>query len=205
MTVDEEQASTRRLLAIDGDGTRVYLSLRILRRIETELRRQTGDAGLTLGGWFDYVAGTNTGGLVAALIATGHPMAEIERRLKASAPLLFRRRGVVAWLLANGPRALVGSRRPGTSLRSDDLERLLRQWFGTAGRPMTLGDVHAVTGCHLLLGLHNLTTDSPWRLSSNPEAMFNRDPPAPTWGFPCGAWSAPRSPRPDGSSPSGCR
>ncbi len=184
MTVVEEQPATHRLLSIDGDGTRIYLSLRILRRIETELRRHTRDAGLTLGTWFDYVAGTNSGGLVAALIATGHSMAEIERRLKVSAPVIFRRRGVIGWVLANGPLALAASRRPGSTLRSDDLERLLRQWFGTTDGPMTLGDVHAVTDCHLLLGLHNLTTDSPWRLSSNPEATFNRDPVGSNLGFP---------------------
>ncbi len=128
-------------------------------------------------------------------------MAEIERRLKASAPLSSGA-GARAWLLANGPER--GRRRRRAEPRSDDLERLLRQWFGAARRSMTLGDVHTVTGCHLLLGLHNLTTDSPWRLSSNPEPIFNRDPVAPTSGFPCGVWSEPRSPRPDGSSPSGC-
>jgi predicted acylesterase/phospholipase RssA len=197
MTEADEQPETRRLLSIDGDGTRIYLSLRILRRIETELRRHTGDAGLTLGAWFDYVAGTNSGGLVAALIATGYPMAEIERRLKVSAPVIFRRRGLAAWLLANGPAALVASRRPASTVRADDTEKLLRQWFAGNDGPMTMGDVHDVTECHLLLGLHNLTTDSRWPMSSNPDATFSRDPVGsnldlPLWGLVRATLAAPR-------------
>jgi len=187
----------RKLLSIDGDGTRIYLSVRILRRLETVLREHTGDPGLTLGQWFDYVAGTNSGGLVAALIATGHPMSEVEQRLKASASVIFHRRRMLGWLLANGPVALVRSTRPGTTRRADDLEKLLRGWFATDDGQLALGDVAAISSCHLLLGLYNLTTDSPWPVSTNPDAMFNRDPVGsnlalPLWGLVRATLAGPR-------------
>lgn len=163
-----------RLLAIDGDDTRIYRSLRVLRRLEAELRTRERDASLTLGQWFDYVGGTNSGGVVAALIALGLPVAEIERRFKASADVVFRQRNRLAWILANGPLALLRGRAPGRSRRRDDLEQLLRQWFAGDDGPLTMRHVHDHVGCHLLLSVYNLTTDSPWWLNTNPDAQFNR-------------------------------
>lgn len=191
----EDRSESHRLLAIDGDRARVFISLRILRRLEAELRAHTADPALTLGRWFDYVGGTNTGGLVAALIAIGLPVSEIEQCLKASTPVILRRRDLWTWLLANGPAALMQSRRPGSSRRQDDLELLLRQWFGDG--QMTLGDVHGQSSCHLLLAVHDLTTDSPWRLSTNPDATFNRDPVGsnlqmPLWGLIRATLASPR-------------
>ena len=107
MSAEAPASERHRLLAIDGDGTRVFLSLPILTRLEREIRRRTSDPTMTLGGWFDYVSGTNTGGVVAALVATGHPMQTIVDRLHAQAPTLFSTRGPLAWLLASRPLSLV--------------------------------------------------------------------------------------------------
>ncbi|MGI9614715.1 MAG: patatin-like phospholipase family protein [Acidimicrobiales bacterium] len=174
---DGDTGERHRLLAIDGDGRRIYLSIRILRRLEDELRRKSRDPTMTLGRWFDYVGGTNTGGLVAALVALGLSTREIEQRLTLAEPELFRRRGPLGWVLANGIGALLRPRQRASTSRKDRLERILRSWFTTHdGQALTLGDVAGEQNCHLLLSLYNLSTDSPWPLSTNPAAVFNADP-----------------------------
>jgi len=67
----------RKLLAIDGGGIRGVLSLLILGRIEELLIRQSQKADYRLADYFDYVAGTSTGGIIAAGVALGMSTAEI--------------------------------------------------------------------------------------------------------------------------------
>src|SRR5437763_8377060 len=67
----------RKLLACDGGGIRGMISIEILARIESELRKTSGDRKLVLADYFDYVAGTSTGAIIATLIALGHSVGEI--------------------------------------------------------------------------------------------------------------------------------
>jgi len=55
----------KKLLAIDGGGIRGVLSLEVLQKVESLLRRQSGRADFVLADYFDYIAGTSTGGIVA--------------------------------------------------------------------------------------------------------------------------------------------
>jgi len=57
----------RKLLACDGGGIRGIISIEVLAQIEAELRALSGKPDLVLADYFDYVAGTSTG----AIIATG--------------------------------------------------------------------------------------------------------------------------------------
>jgi patatin-like phospholipase/acyl hydrolase len=57
-----EQKAPRKLLALDGGGIRGVLSLQILARIEELLIRESGRSDYRLADYFDYVAGTSTGG-----------------------------------------------------------------------------------------------------------------------------------------------
>src|SRR5207249_12335596 len=61
----------RKLLACDGGGIRGIISIEILARIESELRKSSGNPKLVLADYFDYVAGTSTGAIIATLIALG--------------------------------------------------------------------------------------------------------------------------------------
>jgi patatin-like phospholipase/acyl hydrolase len=72
-----EPKDTRKLLAIDGGGIRGVLSLLILARIESLLITESGDPDYRLADYFDYVAGTSTGGIVAAGVAMGMSAADI--------------------------------------------------------------------------------------------------------------------------------
>ena len=67
----------RKLLAMDGGGIRGLLSLQILEEIEKLLARQSGREDYRLADYFDYVAGTSTGGIIAAGIAVGMSVREI--------------------------------------------------------------------------------------------------------------------------------
>jgi hypothetical protein len=61
------------ILCLDGGGMRGILSIQLLKSLE----KVTGMPAYSL---FDMVAGTSTGAIIAALIATGHPARIIEQR-----------------------------------------------------------------------------------------------------------------------------
>src|SRR5580765_622704 len=61
----------RKLLACDGGGIRGIISIEILAQIEAELRALSGKPDLVLADYFDYVAGTSTGAIIATLVALG--------------------------------------------------------------------------------------------------------------------------------------
>src|ERR1700730_7502960 len=67
----------RKLLAIDGGGIRGVLSLKILEKIEEFLIQESNRADYRLADYFDYVAGTSTGGIIAAGLAAGMSVKEI--------------------------------------------------------------------------------------------------------------------------------
>ena len=63
------------MLAIDGGGIRGVLALEILGRIESLLGQ--GKSGFRLADYFDYIAGTSTGAIIAAGLSLGKSVAEI--------------------------------------------------------------------------------------------------------------------------------
>src|SRR5262244_1847011 len=67
----------RKLLAIDGGGIRGVLSLHILGRIEEILIKESERPDYRLADYFDHVAGTSTGGIIAAGIAIGMSVKQI--------------------------------------------------------------------------------------------------------------------------------
>ena len=67
----------RKMLSIDGGGLRGLLSLEILRAIETMLATRTGHGNdFRLSHYFDYIAGTSTGSVIATLLALGKTVEE---------------------------------------------------------------------------------------------------------------------------------
>ena len=149
-----EPPGPRRLLAVDGGGVRGVVALEVLAAVERTLRAETGDPDLRLGDWFDYVAGTSTGAIIATGIALGRSVAELEPLYVRHARDIFRPTG---W------RHRIRHRYDHWSL-----SRLLQ---GELGRERTLGSPDL--RCLLMVGLRNVSTDSPWPLSSNPAAVFN--------------------------------
>src|SRR5258708_33190060 len=106
----------RKLLACDGGGIRGIISVEILARIESELRNNRGNPKLVLGDYFDYVAGTSTGAIIATLIALGHSADEIpDFYLRSGAEMLHQAR---LWQVFR------------TKFESDKLSEMLRDLIG---------------------------------------------------------------------------
>jgi hypothetical protein len=151
----ESAPGPKKLLALDGGGVRGVLALEILSALENQLREQHGDRDFVLSDYFDYIGGTSTGAIIAAALALGMPVREVQERYATLAAGVFRKR-------------LLPMR-----LRSLYLERpLARELVSLFGADATLGDPRFRS--LLLVVLHNTVTDSPWPLSNCTRAVYNR-------------------------------
>jgi patatin-like phospholipase len=149
-----EQEGPKKLLAIDGGGIRGVLALEVLQRIEDLLKAKSGKADFRLAQYFDYVAGTSTGGIIAAGLSIGMSVKEILELYQEAGGQMF----VKANLL----------RRLRYEFNSEPLADKLRQVFDVS---TTLGSEKLKT--LLLLVMRNASTDSPWPISNNPYARYN--------------------------------
>jgi hypothetical protein len=146
----------KKLLALDGGGIRGVLSLEILDAIEQTLRLElNADDSFVLADYFDYIAGTSTGAIIAAGLAIGMSVDEIRT--------LYVRHGVEMF-----DRAAI-TKRLRYRYDSTRLQGLLQRTFGAN---TTFGDDRLRS--LLMMVLRNSTTDSPWPLSNNPRAKFNQ-------------------------------
>jgi uncharacterized protein len=150
------EARPRKLLALDGGGIRGVLTLEVLSRMEELLAASTGRGKeFRLCDFFDYIGGTSTGAIIAAGLARGMSARELLEFYKRAGPAMFDK----AFILFR-VRNLYDSK---------PLSRELQQTFGkdTNLLPENLR-------CLLLIVTRNVTTDSPWPISSNPHARYNR-------------------------------
>ena len=144
----------RKLLAIDGGGIRGVLSLKILAQIEQLLIEASHRPDYRLADYFDYVAGTSTGGIIAAGIAVGMSVQEILDFYLSNGAAMFDKASII--------------RRLRYQYKSEPLALQLQEVFGAT---TSLGAPELET--LLLLVMRNATTDSPWPVSNNPFAKYN--------------------------------
>jgi patatin-like phospholipase/acyl hydrolase len=144
----------KKLLALDGGGIRGVLTLEILRSMEQMLRSELDRPDLVLGDYFDYIAGTSTGAIIAAGLAKGMTADELQTLYVEHGQEMFDH----AFLL----------QRWRSKYQDTRLRALLQR---TLGADTTLGDADLKT--LLMIVLRNATTDSPWPLSNNPRAKYN--------------------------------
>jgi uncharacterized protein len=139
--------SPRKMLALDGGGIRGVLTLSILKAIETQLKQP-------LWQYFDYIAGTSTGAIIAAGLARGMSVDELIAFYKSTGTAMFQRTRFLERL--------------NSLYRDGPLQQQLKQVFGetTDLKPGPLKTL-------LLVVTRNVTTDSPWPISTNPEARYN--------------------------------
>lgn len=149
-----QKTGPRKLLACDGGGIRGIIAVEILAKIEADLRASSGKPDLVLADYFDYVAGTSTGAIIATLVALGFSMEEIRRFYLQSGAEMFEKAKL--W------------DRFRTKFNDDKLAGMLRDKLGNDTQ---LGSEKLRT--LLLVVLRNATTDSPWPLSNNPAAKYN--------------------------------
>ncbi len=126
-----------------------------------------------LADFFDYVAGTSTGAIIATCISLGMTVAEIRKFYINSGKEMFDKAFILKRFrykyeddkLADKLREVVGA---DTTFRSDKLKTLL------------------------LIVMRNATTDSPWPLSNNPAAKYN-DPERPDCNLNLPLWQLVRA------------
>lgn len=145
----------KRILALDGGGLRGILSLGILERIEGLLRqRHGGSTDFRLCHYFDLMAGTSTGAIIAAALAQGSSVAELRDKYLGLGQRVFSRSLFRQGLL----RAKYDQR---------GLNAELREVFGA---DTTLGSPRLLTG--LLVVTKRLDTGSVWPLGNNPRGKY---------------------------------
>ena len=144
-----------KLLALDGGGIRGLITLGMLREMEKKLAERSGQGNaFRLGKWFDYIGGTCTGAIIAAGLARGMSIQELIQFYRDSGKAMFENAALLKRLV--------------NFYEADPLRDKLREVFGAAStlEPQYLESL-------LLVVTHNVTTDSPWPISSNPDARYN--------------------------------
>jgi patatin-like phospholipase/acyl hydrolase len=91
-----KDGNPKRILALDGGGLRGIVTLSFLAELESMLKeRHGGTAAFRLSHYFDLIAGTSTGAIIAAALAQGMTVAEITRNISRSAVPSFKRASFV--------------------------------------------------------------------------------------------------------------
>jgi hypothetical protein len=148
-------SSKVRILSIDGRGaTDGILAATSLARLEAYLRRISANPDARIADFFDVVAGSGAGGILAALLFTrgkdGAPLLTADQALK----FLVRNRRKI---FPSSPSGILGR-----FIRPAKAERLLRKTFGESTLKDTLKSV--------LIPCHDLSTNAPL-LFSRADAM----------------------------------
>lgn len=82
----------KRILSLDGGVLRGVLTLGMLREIEATLRkRHDDDPDFRLGHYFDLIAGTSTGAIIAAGLSLGMSVDEVHRHYLKLGNIVFKR------------------------------------------------------------------------------------------------------------------
>lgn len=161
LTVRLTRPGPKRILSLDGGGTRGIVSLAFLHEIERAL---CSDRDECIADHFDLIGGTSTGAIIAAGLALGWRVEAIAEMYLRFADQVFRPRWQ-RWILANRYRA-------------EPLERLLRASLQPPGTPedapdILLGDAALRTG--LAIVTKRVDTGSVWVVSNLPGAPHYGD------------------------------
>lgn len=151
--------SPKRILALDGGGLRGILTLGMLEHIERLLaeRHGTGDK-FRLAHYFDLIAGTSTGAIIAAGLAKGMSVAEVLSEYRSLGEKVFE-------------KSLF---RKGVFRAKYDAEALSKELRRVYGPKTTLGSDALLTG--LVIVTKRLDSGSPWPIVNNPRGRyFNGD------------------------------
>jgi uncharacterized protein len=166
----------KKLLALDGGGIRGVLTLEVLAKIETMLAEKLGRGGdFVLADYFDYVAGTSTGAIIATCISLGMRVADIRTFYLESGPAMFDKASFFKRILRH-------------KFEDRQLRAKLQE---VVGKETTLGSDRLRT--LLMMVMRNATTDSPWLISNNPQAMFNCDADDPQCNLKLPLWQLVRA------------
>ena len=145
----------KRILALDGGGLKGILSIGILQEVEELLReRHGGGKDFRLCHYFDLIAGTSTGAIIAAALALGWSVERIRETYMQLGEKVFEK----SFLRKGFLRA-----------KYDD-KKLSEELKKSFGPETTMGSEKLKTG--LLVITKRLDTGSPWPVSNNPRGKY---------------------------------
>jgi hypothetical protein len=136
------------------------MTVEVLAALEDKLRTPLGrGADFVLADYFDFVAGTSTGAIIATCVALGISTKDIRDFYITSGEAMFDKAFVL--------------KRLRYKYEDEKLAGKLQQILGQdpAGKDITLGSDRLRTV--LMMVMRNATSDSPWPLSNNPWAKYN--------------------------------
>jgi hypothetical protein len=180
----QNDGGPKRILSIDGGGLRGILSLGILEKIESLLKERYGDTEqFRLCHYFDLIAGTSTGAIIAAALALGMRVQDITRMYLQLGQRVFEK----------------GFFRKGIFRALYDEEALIDELKNVYGATTNLGSTDLKSG--VLIVTKRLDSGSPWPISNNPRGKYfapgagsraipNRD--YPLWQVVRASTAAPR-------------
>ncbi|MEL6663463.1 MAG: patatin-like phospholipase family protein [Pseudomonadota bacterium] len=147
----------KRILALDGGGIRGLLTCGILRHIEDTLRERIAPGperdAFVLADYYDFIGGTSTGSIVAAWLALGKPVKELQDLYMTMGSEIF-----------SNPRVL-----PQIFVSRFDARKLDEQ-LGVHLEDRTLDSTDLKTG--LGVTAKRMDSGSAWILTNNPRARF---------------------------------
>ncbi len=153
-----EKDRPHRMLALDGGGIRGLITLGILSNIESLIAQHTEHKRLC--DYFDYIAGTSTGAIIAAGLAMGMSTADLIKFYQDNGEEMFSHARLIE--------------RVKYFYTADPLKAKLQVVFGANTTLEQADDPQQQKLQSLLLVVtKNVTTDSPWPISSNPDAKYN--------------------------------
>lgn len=143
----------KRILSLDGGGLRGLMSVQVLKKIEQLLQDRFRDRNMRLCNYFDLIAGTSTGAIIAAGLSKGMSANEVENHYRTLGDKVFKRS---LW-------------RRGAMLQkynADAVAKALGEVLGTN----SMKDTAFHTG--LLVVSKRLDSGSTWVLTNNPCARY---------------------------------
>lgn len=150
----------KRILALDGGGTRGIITIQFLKRIEALLGERFVAQGyyqrpdqFRLSHYFDLIGGTSVGALIAAQLAQGDDVSVVERRFHEWGPTVFKK----SWLR---------NRYINTTFAAKALKSRLIDVFGDC----QLDDPRFKTG--LVVVTKRADTGSVWPIFNNPKSKY---------------------------------
>ena len=149
-----KEPGPKRILALDGGGLRGILTLGFLGRVEKLLAERHGSDDFRLCHYYDLVAGTSTGAIIAAAVAKGMKVSQIVDQYLTIGEEVFKPRTFAFGVVRN----------------RYDKAKLISQLKEVLGENTTLGSEELETG--LLVMTKRMDTGSPWPLGNNPESRY---------------------------------
>jgi len=151
----ENDGKPKRILALDGGGLRGILTVGILQKMEDILRQRHGNSSdFRLCHYFDLIAGTSTGSIIAAALAIGWSVEQIREKYFSLGEKVFEKSFL----------------RQGLFRAKYDESKLIDELKAVYGADTTLGSRALETG--LLVMTKRLDTGSPWPVSNNPRGKY---------------------------------